>query len=93
MKKIKWLFTVAALVAAVAFMTGCEDDSGVHKITFHNESSYTVTQRVSGYGRFTLSPGSKRAFDDSSMTMYEYSPKGSVIRVKEDMHTIVYKNR
>lgn len=94
MRKFKWLFLAAALVSAVAFMTGCEnDDSGEHKITFHNKSSYTVTQRVSGYGRFSLEPGTKRAFNDSSMNMYEYSPKGSVVRVKEDMHTVVYRNR
>ena len=95
MKRIKWLAGLVAMCMAVVCLTGCEDDDGTvtHKITFHNKSSYTVTQRVSGYGNFTLEPGTKRAFDDDSMSMYEYTPNGSVIRIRENMHTVVYKNR
>lgn len=94
MKKLKWLVLAVAMVAGAAFMAGCEDDNTVtHKITFHNQSSYTVTQRLSGYGNITIAPGSKRAFNDASMSMYEYAPKNRVIRIKEDSHTVVYKNR
>ena len=37
--------------------------------------------------------GKKRAFDDEALTLYEYSPSKTVIRIKEDSHTFVYKNR
>ena len=93
MRKPKWLVLAAAMLAGTAFMAGCEDDNTkTHKITFHNKSSYTVTQRLSGYGKITIAPGSKRTFNDSSMTMYEYEPRNRVTRVKEDSHTVVYKN-
>lgn len=95
MKRLKWLLGLAALCTAVMCLTGCENDDGTvtHKITFHNKSSYTVTQRVSGYGTFSLEPGTKRAFDDDSMRMYDYTPSRSVIRITENMHTIVYEDR
>lgn len=95
MKKLKWMVLALAMAAGAAFMAGCENDDNTvtHKITFHNKSSYTVTQRLSGYGKITIAPGSKRAFNDSSMSMYEYEPKNRVLRIKEDSHTVVYQNR
>ena len=86
---------VFAIGVAVLAVTGCEDDDNTvtHKITFHNKSSYTVTQKVSGYGNITIAPGDKKAFDDDSLSMYDYSPKANVVRVRESSHTIVYKDK
>ncbi len=96
--KLKFIRAIAAALAfgtIASALSGCEDNSGTvtHKITFHNKSSYTVTQKLSGYGTIAIAPGDKRAFDDSSMTMYGYEPKAYVIRVTESQHTVVYKNR
>lgn len=93
MKKIKWFLAALFLLAGAAFLTGCEDDENVHKITLHNKSSYTVQQRISGYGWVTIQAGKKRAFDDYSFSLYEYKPKNNVYRVKENSHTFVYHNR
>ena len=93
MKKIKWVLVAMFLFVGAAFLTGCEDEETVHKITLHNKSSYTVRQRISGYGWVTIEAGKKRAFDDYSFTLYEYQPKDKVIRIEEDMHTTVYKDR
>ena len=68
-------------------------DTVTHKITLHNKSSYPVVQRLSNYGNVAIAPGKKRAFDDEALTLYEYSPSKTVIRIKEDSHTFVYKNR
>lgn len=94
MKKFSLLALVASLLAVSGLLTGCENDDNTitHKITLHNKSSYTVVQRISNYGSVTIPPGKKQAFDDERLTLYSYSPS-SVIRIKEDMHTFVYKDR
>ncbi len=94
MKKLRLLALVAALFASFGMLAGCEsDDTVTHKITLHNKSSYPVVQRLSNYGNVAIAPGKKRAFDDEALTLYEYSPSKTVIRIKEDSHTFVYKNR
>lgn len=94
MKKLRLLAMVAALFASFGMLAGCEsDDTVTHKITLHNKSSYTVVQKISNYGSVTIAPGKKQAFDDESLTLYSYTPSKTVVRVKEDMHTFVYKNR
>lgn len=94
MKKLKWLAAAVLMAAGMAFVSGCEDDDvTVHKITLHNKSSYTITQRISGYGNITIEAGKKRAFNDESFTLYEYAPKSKVLRIKENSHTFVYQNR
>lgn len=94
MKTFRLLALVATVFASCGMLAGCEDDDTVtHKITLHNKSSYTVVQKVSVYGSVTIEPGKKQAFDDDSLTFYSYTPSKNVVRVKEDMHTFVYKNR
>lgn len=94
MKKLKLLALVAALFASCGMLAGCEsDDTVTHKITLHNKSSYAVVQKISVYGSVTIEPGKKQAFDDASLTLYSYTPSKNVVRVQEDMHTFVYKDR
>lgn len=95
MKKLRLLTIAAALFALCGIFAGCESDDNTvtHKITLHNESSYTVVQKISNYGSVTIDPGSKRSFDDDSLTLYSYSPSKNVVRIRESMHTFVYKNR
>ena len=94
MKKLKLHALLAALFASCGFLAGCEDDNTVtHKITLHNKSSYTVVQKISVYGSVSIEPGKKRACDDASLTLYSYTPSKNVVRVQEDMHTFVYKDR
>ena len=94
LKNLRVVAAIAALFATTVAFTGCEDDgTTVHKITLHNKSSYTVTQKISGYGDVVIPAGDKRSFDDVSLTLYAYSPSSKVIRIKESSHTFVYKNR
>ena len=101
MKSIRTLTFFAALLVSVGLLAGCESDDKVeHKVTFHNLSSYTVTQRVStdkGDETLTLEPGKKAAFGGShgeTIWFYpDYSPSKYVVRSQEDSHTMVYKDR
>lgn len=94
MKKLRLLALVAALFATCGILAGCEDnDTVTHKITLHNKSSFTIVQKISNYGSVTIEPGKKQAFDDERLMLYSYTPSRNVVRVQENSHTFVYKNR
>ena len=101
MKTLKKFAFLAALLVSVGLLAGCESDDKVeHKSTFHNLSSYTVTQRVQtekGTETLTLEPGKKAAFGGShgeTIWFYpDYSPSKYVVRSQENSHTMVYRDR
>lgn len=94
MKKLRLLALAAALFAVSGMLAGCEgDDTVTHNITLHNKSSFTVVQKLSNYGSVSIAPGKKQAFDDERLTLYSYTPSKNVVRVQENSHTFVYKDR